>query len=177
MLFRSLAEAAAPGKAARYRGHMTIGVVDYFLRQQPPGWVPDYEQALAQALKQALAAGEKRFGADLTKWRYGRYNSVSLKHPAAGELPLIGGLFRIDAMLPGGLATVNQNIEGVGPSMRLVADLADWDRSTLILPTGQSGLLLSSHFKDQWPTYAAGQSLPLSFNRLPGGETLTLRPR
>jgi len=172
-----LAEAAAPGKTARYRGHMTIGVVDYFLRRQPPGWVPNYEEALAQALKGALAAGEKRFGPDVAKWQYGRYNFVSLKHPAAGDIPLVGGFFRIDAMLPGGLAAINQNIEGVGPSMRMVADLADWDRSSLVLPTGQSGLLLSSHFKDQWSTYAAGRSFPLSFNRLPGGSTLTLRPR
>lgn len=174
---KMLAEAAAPGKTARYRGHMTIGVVDYFVRNEPSGWFADYDKALAEALKRALAAGGKRFGTDIAKWRYGRYNFVSLKHPAAGELPLVGGFFRIDAALPGGLATVNQNIEGVGPSMRMVADLADWDRSSLVLPTGQSGLLLSSHFKDQWTAYAAGRSFPLSFNRLPGGETLALVPR
>jgi penicillin amidase len=172
----ALAESIAPGKTARYRGHMTIGVVDHFLRQRPPGWLASYDATLVDSLRQVLEKNVSRYGRNLASWQYGKLNFVSLKHPVAGDLPFLGGFFRIDAGLSGGLATVNQTIEGVGPSMRMVADLADWDRSTLVLPTGQSGLLLSPHFKDQWSTYAAGRGLPFAFNKLPAGHTLTLTP-
>jgi penicillin amidase len=88
----------------------------------------------------------------------------------------VNSFFRIDADLSGGVATPNQNVEGKGPSMRFVADLSDWDKSTLVLPTGQSGLLLSPHFKDQWPTYSAGKTYPMPFDKVEAAGTLTLVP-
>lgn len=173
---KAIAQAVAPGKAERYSGHMTIGVVDRVLDQRGAGLVKNYDQVLVDSLKAALQEAEKRYRGGLSKWRYGLYNFVPMRHPGAADVPLVGGFFKVDAEMPGAIATVNQNINGVGPSMRMVADVSDWDRSTLVLPLGQSGLLLSSHFKDQWTAYSGGNSYPLLFTQVPNGDTLTLTP-
>jgi penicillin amidase len=64
-----------------------------------------------------------------------------------------------------------------GPSMRMVADASDWDHSLLNLPTGQSGHVLSSHYKDQWDAYTAGRSYPMQFRNVQAKDVLILTPR
>jgi len=56
------------------------------------------------------------------------------------------------------------DISNLGPSMRFVADLGDWDRSTLTLVAGESGLVFQPHYRDQWPAYLRGEALPLWFS-------------
>ena len=48
---------------------------------------------------------------------------------------------------------------------RYVFDLADWDRSRWIVPTGASGDPDSAHFADQRPRWAAGELIPMLFTR------------
>jgi penicillin G amidase len=60
--------------------------------------------------------------------------------------------------------------------MRMVADLADWERSLLDLPIGESGQVLSSHYKDQWDHYYTGRSYPMPFGKVDAKSVLTLVP-
>jgi penicillin amidase len=68
----------------------------------------------------------------------------------------------------------------VGPSFRLIVDLADWDRSVATQTPGQSGSPDSTHFNDLAASWAAGEYFPLSFTpdavRAHGKSTLTLTP-
>jgi len=41
---------------------------------------------------------------------------------------------------------------------------------------GQSGHILSCHYKDQWDAYYAGRSFPMQFNRVDAKDTLILDP-
>ncbi len=59
--------------------------------------------------------------------------------------------------------------------MRFIADTAEWDRSLQNLPFGESGQILSWHYKDQWDEYYAGKSFPLPFHNVQG-RTLELAP-
>jgi penicillin amidase len=43
--------------------------------------------------------------------------------------------------------------------MRFVADLSDWDKSIMLITTGESGQLGSSHYSDQFPLWYAGQEI------------------
>ena len=79
--------------------------------------------------------------------------------------------------MSGAATTVKQLTPRHGPSMRYVADLSDWDRSLMNVVAGQSGQPLSSHYKDQWPSYYVGQSFPMRFSKIEGGDTLQFVPQ
>ena len=49
--------------------------------------------------------------------------------------------------------------------------------SLLNLPTGESGQVLSSHYKDQWNAYYAGRSYPMQFRSVQAKHVLILTPR
>ena len=76
----------------------------------------------------------------------------------------------------GSSTTVKQTSRRLGPSMRFVADLSEWDNSLENITIGQSGQLLSPHYKDQWESYLAGRSFLLPFQNLKGGDILVLSP-
>jgi len=57
------------------------------------------------------------------------------------------------------------------------ADLGDWDASLLNIVTGQSGQILSSHYRDQWEDYLAGRSYPMQFHDVKPASTLEFRPQ
>jgi len=62
------------------------------------------------------------------------------------------------------------------PSMRMNADLSDWDNSLLNIPIGQSGQILSGHYRDQWNDYYSARSYPMQFGKVDVKGTLEFRP-
>jgi len=42
--------------------------------------------------------------------------------------------------------------------------------------TGQSGQILSSHYRDQWEPYYDGRSFPMQFGNVEAKSTLEFRP-
>jgi penicillin amidase len=66
------------------------------------------------------------------------------------------------------------------PSMRMVVDLDDLDRSRWINLTGASGHAASPHYRDQTPLWVRGDTLPWpstpSAVRKAADDTLRLRP-
>ena len=46
-----------------------------------------------------------------------------------------------------------------GPSERFVANLADWDKSIMLIPAGQSGQPGSEHYTDQFPYWFEGKAV------------------
>ena len=65
----------------------------------------------------------------------------------------------------------------LAPSMRMNADLGSWDGSFLNIPIGQSGQILSSHYKDQWDDYYNARSYPMQFSKVDAKSTVTFTPR
>jgi acyl-homoserine lactone acylase PvdQ len=57
----------------------------------------------------------------------------------------------------------------------MVADTANWENSLQNITIGQSGQILSSHYRDQWNTYYAGESFPMRFGKVEGS-VLTVLP-
>ena len=51
------------------------------------------------------------------------------------------------------------------PSMRMVVDLGDLERSRWVNLTGASGHVASGHYRDQTPLWVKGQTLPWAFDR------------
>jgi acyl-homoserine lactone acylase PvdQ len=79
--------------------------------------------------------------------------------------------------MSGSSSSVKQTTTSLAPSMRMNADLADWDSSLLNIVTGQSGQVLSPHYRDQWNDYYYAKSYPMQFGKVKAKSTLEFRPR
>lgn len=178
-LRHDLADKASPGKGNEYRFEfMSPYVVRHMLAERPAGWVPDWDKFLLDSFGDAVDEGSRIQGDRVARWDWGLYNTVSLVNPVISRVPYIGRWFEVgDVAMSGASTTVKQTTRRLGPSMRFIADLSDWDRSLNNITVGESGHVLSRHYKDQWEAYYTGRSFPMGFTRVEVKETLRVRPR
>jgi penicillin amidase len=172
----ALSENAAPGGSAAYTFPMASAVIERLLRERPPGWFADYDEMLLRVLVDAVEEGQRIQGRDVRKWQYGAWLRVTIPHPVMHQIRWIGHYFDIGPVpMSGSSFTVKQTTLRLAPSMRMTADFADWDNSRLNILTGQSGQILSSHYRDQWPSYYVGRSFPMQYGNVNASSTLVFR--
>lgn len=139
------------------------------------------------AFRDALGELEERFGADWRDWRWGEAHQVIQSHRPFSQVPFLGRFFELRAPARGGTYTVNVATPRFSgdrpyafshaPSFRAVYDLADLASSRYVLPAGQSGNPLSSHYDDMLPLWLAGASVTIPLGPPdPGWDLLILRP-
>ncbi|MGY5104469.1 penicillin acylase family protein [Streptomyces sp. 900105245] len=149
------------------------------------------DQLFARAMIDARWELTAKLGKDIDTWSWGRLHRLFLKNQTLGtEGPkfLQYVLNRGPWKLSGGESTVNAsgwnaaggyNVVWV-PSMRMVVNLADLDKSRWINLTGASGHAFSAHYTDQTGMWAKGELLPWSFSDKAVGkstsDTLVLKP-
>jgi penicillin amidase len=173
-----VAERAAPGKGLSYRAAMAPAVIEKLLRARPRSWFTDYDEMLLRCFNDAVEEGRRMEGDRVEGWEYGRVNGLRTVHPVAGRIPTLTSYFNIGPVpMSGSSTTVKQTTPRLGPSMRMVVDLGDWDRSMMNLVTGESGQILSGHYKDQWEAYYAGRSFPMQFNKVDAKHVLKVVPQ
>ncbi|MFE0671887.1 penicillin acylase family protein [Streptomyces sp. NPDC058867] len=146
-----------------------------------------FERAMIDARWELTA----KLGKDIDTWSWGRLHRLFLKNQTLGtEGPgfLRYALNRGPWKLSGGEATVNATgwnaAGGYGviwvPSMRMVVNLADLDKSKWINLTGASGHAYNAHYTDQTDKWADGELLDWSFSKdaveKSTSDTLTLEP-
>jgi penicillin amidase len=176
-LRKAVAGSAAPGSGQTYEFGMAPSVLDKLLRERPPGWFPDYNALLMKCLAEGVEEGAKIQGSKVSRWDYGQYNALKLSHPVGGQLPLIGSYFNIGPVsMSGSSTTIKQTTRRLGPSMRMIVDLGDLDRSMQNITVGESGHRLSSHYKDQWGAYYGATSFPMQFEKVDAKQTLVITP-
>jgi penicillin G amidase len=175
-LRRAVVESASKAPST-YDSYMAPAIVEKLLRTRPPGWFADYDEALLKGLADAVEEGQRMQGPNIKKWSYGKYTEMTIAHPVIHQLPLAGKYFDIGpAPMSGSSTTVKQTTPRLGPSMRMAADLSDWDSSLLNVTIGQSGQILSSHYRDEWERYYSGQSFPMQYRKVNGKAVLRLTP-
>ncbi len=171
-------ESASRGKGAQYHFMMAPSVIQSILEIDGKGWFNNLDQVLLGCLAGGLADGGKLYGSEVNRWDYGNYNQLTIKQPVGDQLPLLSRYFNIGPIaMSGSSTTVKQTTRRLGPSMRFVANLADWDQSLNNLTVGESGQILSSHYKDQWDAYYPGHGLPMQFAKIAAKSTLTVNPK
>jgi penicillin amidase len=174
---RAVAENASTATGLVYEFNLAPVVVERLLRERPAGWFGDYDEMLLRALADAVEEGRRMLGRDATHWRYGDYLRVAINNPVLHEVPLFGRYFDIGPVaMSGSTTTVKQTSRTLAPSMRMNADLGDWDRSLFNIPIGQSGQILSTHYKDQWEDYYNARSYPMQFGKVDAKSTLVFKP-
>ncbi|WNI15892.1 penicillin acylase family protein [Actinacidiphila sp. ITFR-21] len=133
------------------------------------------DQLLAQAMKDARYELTAKLGKDIDTWSWGRLHKLDLKNQTLGTdgpgviqwvfnrgpWQLSGGEAAVDAT--GWNAAGGYDVDWV-PSMRMIVNLQDFDKSRWINLTGASGHAYNSHYTDQTDKWAAGELLPWYFS-------------
>ncbi|MFI5959999.1 penicillin acylase family protein [Cryptosporangium sp. NPDC051539] len=130
------------------------------------------DDVLRLALTDASEELTDRLGDDPSKWRWGDLHTLTIRNQSFGEsgiglieaifnrgpYPLAGGSSLVDAT--GSYAPDGYEVDWV-PSMRMVVDLADLDRSRWVNLTGESGHPFSDHYADQVELWQNGGTTPM----------------
>ena len=140
------------------------------------------------SLEEAIASLIKQFGDDVTTWKWGEVHTLTHVHPMGREEPL-GKIFNVGPFAKSGTNDVidkegfKLNTYGIfnvvdGPAMRMLIDFADVDHAWSIIPTGQSGNIMSSHYSDQARMFNNGEYRIINTNKkeMQGDKVLILEP-
>lgn len=141
-------------------------------------------EIIRKSLGDALTELETKFGTKLQDWQWGKIHQLTFKHFFNGQNSFLDKLINIGPFGVGGDGTtlfnteyplvpykgkvkslVHNDYENIlGPSMRFIYDFANPDEFYLILPTGQSGQILSEHYKNQSEMWLTGKTVKINSN-------------
>ncbi|MER6949721.1 penicillin acylase family protein [Nonomuraea sp. NPDC000554] len=134
------------------------------------------DDILRQAMASAYQELSDRLGDDVRNWRWGDLHQLTLTNGSLGT----SGIAPVEALLNRGPFAVPGSKDAVAatgwnvqkgyevtsvPSMRMVVDLSDLDKSRWINLTGASGHAFHDNYWDQSPLWAKGELLPM-YSRL-----------
>jgi penicillin amidase len=145
---------------------------------------------LSQSFKEAITALEKQLGTTETLWTWNKVHTLEHQHPI-GKIAALRSFFNVGPFEASGSNEVINNLMffyndtgmydvKAGPSTRRVIDFSDIENSVSILPTGQSGNPMSSHYSDQAAMYNKGQFRKMKLNKkeiIASSTKLVLKPK
>jgi penicillin amidase len=154
------------------------------------------KENLTDILERALLLADERIVElfdtdDYDKWSWGELHTITYPTNLLGEagIPILTNLVNIGPVEAGGSSfAINSTDWGFGedftigsyPSMRMVVDLSNFDNSRTILPSGQSGHVMSMYYDDQVENWIENNMYILNFSReqveLNQKEYMFLRP-
>ncbi len=151
--------------------NQSLAPMEQILRNpQSPWFASRPRQAMIdKSLREARDELAQRLGADIEQWGWGKIHTLTLRHP----LDRIRFLRRLLSLgpfpSPGDGVTINMGFyrrsnpyeHVVGPSLRMIIDLAAPERSLFVLPSGQSGHFFSPHYQDQTELWRDGKYIRL----------------
>jgi penicillin amidase len=150
-----------------YHWEMRSVWLESILLHHPKRWLPEkyssYDELLAAAVEAAV--NDPKAPKDLANWHWGPVNAVEIQHPILGKIPILNRWSGPGVQEQSGSGyTVKAVSAHHGPSERFTADMADLDRSTLNVVTGQGGNFLSPYYMDQWKAWYEGTTFTLPFS-------------
>ena len=133
----------------------------------------ELEASLLKALQSTIDFLTKRISPDINRWHWGNLHKLTLVHPfsLANEdaKALNIGPFKFGGDGNTLASAYCDNLDTfdvlVGPSIRHIHDLSDWNKSIWSLPGGQSGLPFHKHYSDLIKLYVKGKYIPMLFSR------------
>ena len=149
------------------------------------------DSVLAASLDTALADLRQRYGGDMTEWRWGAAHEARHEHRPFGRVPWLARWFDIVVPSPGDAYTVNVGRNRMeneahpfanshAASMRAIYDLSDLDNSLYIHSGGQSGNILSAHYRSFSEAWSRVEYIPMIADRkkieAAGAKRLRLAP-
>ena len=128
---------------------------------------------VSKSMDEAVAELTKRFGPDLSAWKYGqeKFHHALIRHPLSSAVnEATRAKLQVGPLPRGGdgttvSATGNADNQGSGGSLKIIADTEDWDNSVGLNTPGQSGDPDSPHYRDLFRLWAQGQYFPVAYSR------------
>lgn len=181
LAYAVLADEVGEDHVSRFGG----GVLFHQLAQNPEAiwWddqrttkVESQSDILLTAVEETVEWFKENHGDNMNDWTWGSLHTATfISNPLglSGIGPLENtvnlGPFPVD----GGIGTVNANGWSWGNpagvtghvSMRMIVDMANFDDSLAVLPTGQSGHPTSPHYDDMFVLWQTGRYHPLWWSR------------
>jgi len=137
--------------------------VEQILRNPQSPWFASQPRSdlVARSLRETVNELSKALGGEMDRWQWGRIHTLSLNHQLGRFSPLRPTVSVGPYPSSGDGTTVNLGFyrhsapyhHTVGPSLRVVVALDDWELSGFILSSGQSGHPYSRHYGDQTPLW------------------------
>ncbi|MBI2538786.1 MAG: penicillin acylase family protein, partial [Deltaproteobacteria bacterium] len=148
--------------------------IEGILKDSRAAWFASRSRSelVEQSLRESQAVLKRRLGTDSRKWHWGRLHTLTLHH-AFDRIRILASLFSLGPFpSPGDAVTVNMGFyrhsnpfrHVVGPSMRMIADVGDWQNGRFILASGQSGHCFSPHYGDQTELWRRGAYIQLCYD-------------
>lgn len=142
-----------------------------------------------QAFSETVTALRNQLGDRVSTWKWGKVHQLLNVHPLGTKHPF-NKIFNVGPFpIRGSNEVVDKeafayNKNGVypvtsGPALRFLIDFANTDHALSIIPTGQSGNVLSPHYADQAVMYIKGEYRQQFTRRqdIKHGSVLTLVPK
>jgi len=155
------------------------------LTDRPAKWLPpaykNYDELLAATADRAVSMlAEQTKSERIDDWQWKELNSLDMLHPIGRE-GFLKHLLSITGKPQSGTGySVRAATKRHGPSMRFIANLANWDDSILLIPAGESGQVGSGHYTDQFSYWYEGKPIIAPFSDAAEAKnrkhTLTLKP-
>ncbi len=146
------------------------------------------EQAFRVGLDEAITSLQQQFGDDVSTWRWGKVHTLTHVHPIGRKKPF-DKIFNVGPFEKGGTNEVvdkegfSYNATGVypvatGPALRFLIDMKNPTTKLTIIPTGQSGNVMSPHYADQAEMFVKGEyrTLVSDAGKVKNGKVLMLEP-
>jgi penicillin G amidase len=123
-------------------------------------------------------------------WKWGKIHTLTHKHAFDAVKPL-RSFFNVGPFeTPGGSEVINNlhfsldstgyfDVDG-GPALRKITDFGNLENGETVSPTGQSGNVMSMHYRDQAAMFATGKFRKMLMNRKDiesTSKTLLLKPQ
>lgn len=146
------------------------------IHTQPDDWLPEqadsFDLLLIDAYRKAKHALLDKFSpveADMDSLRWGNVNALTIEHPFASQIPLIGRYLNMQTVEGFG-DTYMPSVQSTsfGASERFFVSPGHLDNAILTLPGGQSGHPLSPYFRqgfNDYATHATTALLPGNINQ------------
>lgn len=136
----------------------------------------DCSRHVAESFRDTIATLRARYGAELSGWRWGAHNRAYFEHPVLTGTPVLSRV--VDVQLARGGSAETIDLSGVvyepesrqyrtttGPSLRMLCDLAEPERSRFMVAPGQSGNALSARYRDLAGRWQRGEYVPMVTDR------------
>lgn len=149
-----------------------MGHVSRLIREQPEGYFPSWDSAIASCLAEAVSELRRRHGDEPRRWRWGTVRPLVMEHAFAQQPPLdkVFNIGPIDGA--GDNTTINQggvdyatpvDKQGWVPLLRAIFDVGNWDACRFAMVGGQSGNPCSAHYEDQVDAWRSGDGVRIAW--------------
>jgi penicillin G amidase len=132
--------------------------------------IETFQDIVIQSFRQTVDKLTAKFGTNFKKWNWSKIHSLTIEHPL-GKVKILDKVFHLNR----GPFSVGGSFHTVAPftyrynllytitsgaSQRHIYNLANWDNSLSVIPTGISGIPSSNYYCDQTEMYINGKYHP-----------------